>query len=118
MSNVNPATVEVLTRVDMQTMKAAMSAQKLSLIRMSDGTHPTALDMDLIKRASRDDLQAAAEHMRRHAELEMERDRRRMEAHNLMVQYARDTSEPAGSVVTRMTPEDRERFMDSMEAFL
>lgn len=61
---VNPDAVLVLARTDLATVVAAIGAQDMSLIRMSDGAEPNTVELQLIMGARSADFEAAVRMVR------------------------------------------------------
>lgn len=118
MSNVNDRAVEVLVRTDMQSLTEYVQAKDRSIIRMSDGTPPTAEELTLIMQSSPDDFQAAADFMERNASLQMERHKRRMRLVELVSSNARHPDETTEEIVEHMSSEDHHEFLDLLDAML
>lgn len=112
MSIVNPAAVEVLTRTDMPTLLESAKTQDFDMIRMANGKKPTDAERDLIFRAGPQDFRAAADHMKRDAELEYTRHQKRMELVDLIGRHALHPQETTEAIVARMSLSEQEEFFD------
>ncbi|QDQ98108.1 hypothetical protein [Tomitella fengzijianii] len=107
----NPTTVEILTRVDFQSLFD--SSGDFDQLRMKDGSKPTACELEAIKAAGPEDLSAAGDAMKRAADFEYERAQRVQPAVDLVRKYARATDKTVEEVVPRMTAEEQEEFAEA-----
>ncbi len=108
-----PDVVLTLVDTDLSTMVTAMQAKDRGLIRMQDGSTPTAVQLEHILSATAEDLEAAKDMWKLHMEqVEYELDHQ-LRINALVDKYRRESDgakTPLRVLASRMTPEDRSEW--------